>query len=232
MTAYFTKIRNWFTQDKKNVANVAEKLMALLFVIELAVTVIAIFTCKINEGDGDAANLYTHAVEIWRNRTLYIPGWRHSSIGEFDTPLFIASLLYTFSKNIFFNIRIANFLYLFAFLWTVQRICEKRLTALLTLNLILVPYSVGMLEYYNMLFNYAAFYSYKALVPLMAVAVCVRFDPKKLSDKLFMALFSVMLLLTSMSSGLFAFGCGVMWVLVGYFLRFFIRNELPDRRRK
>ena len=58
--------------------------------------------------DYDGAKLYKHAIEMWENKSLFIPGWKYITTMELDCSLFLALPIYAVSHNIFTSFGIAN----------------------------------------------------------------------------------------------------------------------------
>ena len=58
--------------------------------------------------DYDGAKLYKHAIEMWENKSLFIPGWKYITTMELDCSLFLALPIYAVSHNIFTSFGIAS----------------------------------------------------------------------------------------------------------------------------
>ena len=115
--------------------------------------------------DYDGAKLYKHAIEMWENKSLFIPGWKYITTMELDCSLFLALPIYAVSHNIFTSFGIANIIILSIF----KRTRLQKGYALLSVSLVLMPYVSGMLEYFNMMFFNGSQYTVKVMVPLLFI---------------------------------------------------------------
>ena len=217
----------------KDPVSFATLLALLLFIAEFAAVLAAIFLSKYNGDNMDCATLFVHAKEIWRTGKLIIPGWRYITTLELDTPLIFAVPLYGLLGDIFIAFKLADLIFLLLVIWTVVRLCRKQdnlLYTLLALDLILIPYSTERQDYFTLVYNYGAQYSFKVLIPLMIIVLLTDLDLKKLPDIHFFAISSFMIYLTALSSGLYVFGSGVVGIVLGSFFYFYMEKKLPDRK--
>ncbi|MCM1102880.1 MAG: hypothetical protein NC409_02140 [Clostridium sp.] len=90
-----------------------------------------------------------------------------------------------------------------------------------------------MLSYFNMLFFNGAQYVVKVLVPLMLVCILMQISEQKrrsLRGVLFTLLYLSFFMLTTISSGMYVFVCGVLPCFAAYFLwEYFIGNKKIPR---
>lgn len=186
--------------------------------IECGLILYVNFTNRLHVVNQDAANAYVHAAEMWKNHSFYIPQWKYETTAEWDCAVFFAMPLYGLTHNIHVAFALSNTIFLFIFIWTAFKVYEgyDSFYPLLSLCFILIPYSVGMLSYFNMLFFMASQYIVKVLVPLMLAAVLLHFDYHKKTDILFLAILCLFTFLTACSSGIYVWGCGIMGVLAGF----------------
>ena len=217
----------------RNPLSFATLLAFLLFAAEFLIVLAAIFLSAYNGDNMDCATLFVHAKEIWRTGKLFVPGWRYITTVELDTPLIFAVPLYGLLGDIFIAFKLADLIFLLLLIWTVVRLCRKEdnlLYTLLALDLILIPYSTERQDYFTLVYNYGAQYSFKVLIPLMIIVLLTDLDLKKLADIHFFAISSFMIYLTALSSGLFVFGSGVIGIILGAFFYFYMEKKLPDRK--
>lgn len=175
--------------------------------------------------DYDGAKLYKHAIEMWNNKALFLPGWKYITTMEFDCSLFIALPLYGLTHNIFFSFGIANILMVLFYITVVYVIFQRtpwREYTFLAVNLILIPYSSGMLDYFNMMFFNGAQYAIKVMVPLLLILLLTTENEKRTrpANIIFMVLYTFLLFLTSLSSGVYVMFCGVLPLILCSFLDF------------
>lgn len=184
--------------------------------------------------DSDMARLYVHAIEIYKNHNLYIPNWNYVTTAEWDCTLLFAVPFYAVTKNIYLSFAIANMIFLAIWIWTVFKIFSDKdiVYPLVTLNLLMIPYGVGMLSYFNMLFFNGGQYVIKVLLPLMLTAILLKSRGRKLKgvdQYLFIGIYSAFLLVTAASSGIYVFLCGLLPCLLAFFVYSLCRKEKPSR---
>ncbi|MCR5673495.1 MAG: hypothetical protein K6F87_07260 [Lachnospiraceae bacterium] len=168
--------------------------------------------------DNDSAKVFVHAMEMWKNRTAYIPGWSPMTTLELDCPLFLAVFFYGISHDIILSFAIANLILASFTAYIVYDIMRKMKidlpVILLTIASFFIPYSFGQLLYYNMTFFAAGQYCVKALVPLVMIDLMAWEKEKKW---LFVALSAIeffLCLICSLSSGVFVFLTGLLPVIL------------------
>lgn len=173
--------------------------------------------------DSDMARLYVHAIEIWKNRSYYIPGWSYVTTAEWDCSLLFAVPFYGITGNVYVAFACANMIFVAIWIWTIFSLFggKDKIYPLVALNLILIPYGVGMLSYFNMLFFNGGQYVVKVLLPLMLTAVLLGVHDEnkwKWHQYVFSILYLILLSISTASSGMYVFLCGVFPCLFAYFL--------------
>lgn len=144
--------------------------------------------------DYDGAKLYKHAIEMWNHKTLFIPDWKYITTMELDCSLLLALPFYALCRNIFLSFGIANILLIFTYVAVVYAIFQRtpyQKYAFLAVNLILIPYSSGMLEYFNMMFFNGAQYVLKVLIPLLFILLLTTEREKERESQTVSCLFSI-----------------------------------------
>ncbi len=169
--------------------------------------------------DEDFSGMLTHALEIAKQKKFLLPNWFYPTTGEFDTSLFLAVPLFWITRNIYLSFAVVNILnavligYVF---FRVLRLAGAKVEyALVGMCVALAAYDFGMLDYSNMLFFGGSQYVYKAVLPLLFLAVL--FGEKSLKNKkviLDLCLFYGLFFLSSFSSGIYVFLCGICPVLL------------------
>lgn len=176
--------------------------------------------------DYDGAKLYKHAIEMWENKSLFIPGWKYITTMELDCSLFLALPIYAVSHNIFTSFGIANIImalfYIVIILSIFKRTRLQKGYALLSVSLVLMPYVSGMLEYFNMMFFNGSQYTVKVMVPLLFILLVTTEEDgrKKAGNIAAMVLYAFLLFLTSLSSGFYVMFCGILPLLLSALLDF------------
>lgn len=169
--------------------------------------------------DHDAAKVFYHTMQMWEERTLLIPGWQYMTTAEWDCAALPALPFYALTGDIVLSFGIANLLNLALFtvllLALLRHMGLPGAAACGAASAVLLPYSLGMLRYANMLFFGASQYIYKVLLPLWLVELLTApaAEQHRGGWRLQLCLFSALCFLTAVSSGLYVFLCGLAPVL-------------------
>ena len=195
--------------------------------IILACQIILIFifnlVCSPKYIDCDSAKVMEHIIKMWEHKTLIIDNWYYSTILGYDSVAVFAIPFYGLTKNIFFACSMSNLLSTLIFVYTIFFIFKgkEKVYPLVASCIILLPWDLGMLEYFNMLFFAGAYYIVKVTVPLMFAGLILyveREDMKKWWKKkdfmLMFILFLFYLLATTASSGVFVLAMGFAPVIL------------------
>ena len=162
----------------------------------------------------DGANAMIHGVEIWKTKSLRVPGWHDTTQLEFDMAACIAGPLYGLTHNIFLSYGIANILFAALYVYVILDIFKKLkkplFHALIGLILVFTPYCIGMIDYYSMMFFQAAFYNIRVLIPLMLLDLLIT-KKEELKRPRNLVLLAVLCLFTFISS----ISCGIYVPLSG-----------------
>ncbi len=184
--------------------------------------------------DCDAAKLYRHAIEIFRNGTLLVPNWKFITTMELDCSLILAVPFYGITKNIFLSFGLANIIFLLIFLFVIFDIlkkCNIRMEyRLLSAILFLIPYQLGQLDYLNMMLYNGGQYVIKALVPLLAIDffVCEKPSLKKPKTIVLLTGYFLLTFLTGLSSGTYVLLCGILPVFLCYIFNIIWKGNLKQ----
>lgn len=170
----------------------------------------------------DAANAMTHVVEMWKNKTFFVPNWHDTTTLEIDSGGIIALPIYAICGNIFVSFAIANTLILLLYLYVTRDIAKKsfdmynfKFVWLGFAIIFLTPFVVDMLGYYNMLFLHSSQYSIKVLIPLLIADLLITDTEEiKKPKTIVLAVISALLCaLTALSSGLYVLLCGILPII-------------------
>ena len=214
---------------------VRKKWMELILIITLIVQGLFIFYMNFFAFDKilnfDGMNLMLHAVEMWNNKTPFITGWVETTTLELDCATLIAAPVYGFTKNIIISFGIANMIYLFYFVLVVKQLFKyagyEKKFLLLALSVILVPYTVGMVEYFNMLFFQGAQYSVKVLIPILMLTLLM--TPREQQKKPFTIvnsiIFFLLVFISGISSGVYVLFCGICPIIASVVLDIILDNH-------
>lgn len=179
----------------------------------------------------DGVNLMLHAVEMWKNKTPFITGWVETTTLELDCATLIAAPVYGITKNIIVSFGIANMFYLLYFIFVVKQLFKyagyEMKYFLLALSIILVPYTVGMVEYFNMLFFQGAQYSIKVLIPILLLTLLMTPDEqqKKPWTIINTVILFFLVLISGISSGVYVLFCGICPIIASVVLDIILDNH-------
>lgn len=170
--------------------------------------------------DVDFARVLRHVAEMGDKRTFFLPYWNYITTAELDHSAIFAIPLYILTGNLMLSYAIANLLNIA--LWAVVLLKLLKLTdlsrtyRLLAATFIFTLYDFGMLCYSNMLFIGAEHYTHKVLIPLMFITLLLTpsKERKSVSTISLAVLFFILHFITSISSGIYVFICGIFPVII------------------
>lgn len=209
--------------------------LALLLAIQVFLIALSNLTLIDQNLDPDVAKLLKHAIAMWEEKTLAIPEWIYVSTLELDCTTLLALPLYGLTKNIFLASSLSNIILTLIFIRVIFLLFEGNdpLYPLMCANLICIPYRVGTLDYYNMMFFSGAQYIVKVSIPLLLIGLLLLAEREKNLTKnrrfwIFSALYLILLAVSSLSSGVYVVACGLIPVFAVYlFYKFIIWKRVP-----
>lgn len=206
--------------------------LALLLAIQFFLIAFSNLTLIEQNLDCDNAKLLKHIITMWEEKTIAIPQWSYTTTLEWDCTTLFALPLYGLTNNIYLSCTLSNIIFTLIFIRVIFLLFEGSdpLYPLISANLICIPYRVGMLDYYNMLFFAGAQYIVKILIPLLLIGILLLTEKKKPLAKnrhfwIFTVLYLVLLSVSSSSSGIYVAVCGLIPVLVIYLVYKFLKWE-------
>lgn len=131
----------------------ADKVQYLLWLFVIAQTVFIVYLNLFESQtmiDYDGAKLFQHAVEMWNQKTPFIPDWKYITTLELDCALLLAVFFYGMTRNIFISFGLSNILMVFTYIYVIYKIVSRtnyKKYAVLAISLCLIPYELGMLSY-------------------------------------------------------------------------------------
>lgn len=181
--------------------------------------------------DYDGAKLYMHAMEMWENRSIFLPDWKYITTMELDCSLLLAVPFYAVCHNIFLAFGVSNLVMISGFAGVIYGIfCHTpyRRHAPAAVLLVLTPYAYGMLEYFNMMFFNGSQYGIKVILPLLFILLLTvpAGRRKRIGNLLLLMLYFLLLFLTSMSSGFYVMFCGILPLLLYTGFDFLYHQEI------
>ncbi|MCH5274574.1 MAG: hypothetical protein J1E65_01950 [Lachnospiraceae bacterium] len=193
--------------------------------------------------DHDAANAIYYFREMLKNRTIMLSDWNPTTTLVIDTCFMFAAPIFWVVRDIFLAIGIANILMVGLYIFVISRILihanVKRVYIWFTLCLVITPYSFGMLDYFNMLFFGITTYSVKTIVPLLFLLLMQLLGKKtfiKRTEKLefwtVLIIYTVLLFITTFSSGFYASLCGILPIIACMILDIWADGEKTKKYNK
>ena len=209
-----------------------ETCLVVLLIIQVFLIVLSNLVLIEQYLDCDNAKLLKHIILMWQEKTIGIPQWTYTTTLEWDCTTLFALPLYGLTKNIYLACTVSNLafvLILIRVIFFIFKDCEP-LYPLLCANLICIPYRVGMLDYYNMLFFAGAQYIVKILIPLLLIGILLFAEQKKHLGRnrsfwLYSSFYLVLLAVSSASSGVYVAACGLVPILAVYLGYKFLKWE-------
>ena len=221
--------------------SIPELILFILLALEFAFVVYCNLALTPATLDNDAAKVFTHAIEMWNNKTIFIPHWVNETMLELDTALIFAVPLYALTGDIIISFGLSNIIILLMFYFfmssILKRMGESLSTVLISCALITIPYSFGQLLYFDMMFFSGAFYGIKILLPFMIIYLLTdpagqSLNPRTKRGPLFYIVFVLSVifsLLFSISSGPYTLLCVIAPITVCYiWIAFGKMNTVKD----
>lgn len=187
----------------------------LMFVIMLlqfmAVVYVNLFQMHRHMGY-DVSSYMIKAIEVWKQKTLFVDFWQHQTTLYIDNAMPIAALLYGISGNIFLSYGIANIIVTILLLLVYYSICRElnlqKTAALICMNLFLCPFLIESLNnwndlgYFSMMFTSMASYGVKSLTVLMVIKTTLNLERERANRRLLVAA-SFLSFIAGLSSGFY-----------------------------
>lgn len=181
--------------------------------------------------DVDFARVLRHTVEMGDRRQLFLPNWNYITTAELDHSALFAIPLYILTGNIMVSYGIANLINIALWCFVLCTLLEltglKRRYRLLAAVLVFTFYDFGMLAYTNMLFFGAGHYTHKVLIPLMFVTLMLMPADRrrKPASIILYVICAGLLFVTSVSSGIYVFICGIFPVIAYTVFTYIIKGQ-------
>ena len=227
-------------QQKSIDTNVKTDIRKMVLPGILCIQIILIFWCNLQYLprylDGDFAKLATHIEEMAATGTLAISGWKYTTTAEWDCVTLFALPLYCITHRLYLSLALGNLLITLLLTGVCFLIFDDRKKALISANLLLIPYEFGILSYCNMLFYGGSQYSIKVLVPLLLAGVSLKLSALKSEGKkpgasiiAASALLLFLILTTCASSGIYVCMCGIFPIVAAYLVWHYIAKKPVSR---
>ena len=223
------KIKIYFSKLKKgNIEQIVTLVAGLILLLQIVAIIFCNFTLMDNYVDADSSKVMLHVMKMWEHKTLLVPDWSYMTTMEWDCASVFALPMYALTKNIFLSFALSNTIFVLIYVGVMFVLfSDKRpLYPILASIFVLVPYSVGMLDYFNMMFFGASQYVIKVLVPLLTIAMLLAYESGSKAKKRVLAGFALALsFITAISSGLYVVLVGILPLFIMYYLYKLLMSE-------
>ncbi len=172
------------------------------------------------EAGFDSSAAMSQAMEIWKQKTIFLKNWEYQSTLGLDSVIIPASIFYGITHNIFLAYGIADclgvLLYIYIFRDIFKMINIPKLPRMIIYVLLLTPYSLEPLGYMPMMFTGAAYYIVKVLIPIMLIDIILKLRLNVPVRKYIHVLITyfISVYLTALSCGLYILICGIIPIIM------------------
>lgn len=244
-------IRSTFSKMSKkeywNAKNTISFIAFLIFAVQLLFIIYINLFCCHKWIDHDASMLYSHTIEMFKNKSFVLNNYLEETFLHIDTACILAMPLYGITKDIFLAYGIANVIFVLLTLYVLNDLIDKfdveNVYKYIAFVLYLAPYRIGMLEWSTMLFFECSFYNFCVLVPVMLIDLMLdgkcdgkNTDDKKLctidfigkvyvKDVSLFAIYAIMTFITAFSRGTYVFLVGLLPVICCYVLEVVLSKD-------
>ena len=209
-------------------------MFAIMLLQLLAVVYVNFFQMHRHMGY-DVSSYMIKAIEVWKQKTLFVDFWQHQTTLYIDNAMPIAALLYGISGDIFTSYGIANIIVTIMLLSVYYSVCKEfklqNTATLICMNLFLCPYLIENLNnwndlgYFSMMFTSMASYGVKSLTVLLIVKTTLNLERESV-NKWLLAATSFLSFIAGLSSGFYV-AVTIMVPCVFYIMtKVLIKNNL------
>lgn len=185
--------------------------LLLLIVLQFAFVIFSDMVCVPLTMDNDASKTFVRAMEVWKQKTIYLPNWSQMTTLETGNPTILAVFFYGIFKDIYLAYTLANvvmlILFLYVFYCLFKRLNVNTTGMLFGMVLLMTPLSFGQLLYYNMMFYAVGAYSFRMIIPLLMILILTEdYEKSRLWQWILTLLLScAMIFLCAISTGIYVF---------------------------
>lgn len=170
--------------------------------------------------DYDSSSVLVHAMEIWKQKTLFISEYGYQTTIDIDSMVWLTALLYGITKDIFLSQAISNCFIILVYVYVLERLFRRinlsneiRIASIICF---FIPYTLGQLGYLPMLFSGPSFYTIKALFPLLLISILLDMKEGVHWKYFIVRLIAVFIIsyFTGLSSGVYVLLCALLPIIV------------------
>ncbi|MCR4797263.1 MAG: hypothetical protein K5853_02325 [Lachnospiraceae bacterium] len=197
--------------------------LCLLIILAAQFCFLAYVNLFCNEAlnDFDAAGAYVHILDVYKSRSLFPATYGYATTMDVDSTVWLGALIFAICKNVFVAQGICNILVILAYLFVIREIFQaihgNREAMLISMILILVPYSMGMVGYWNLMFVGVACNTVRNLIPLLYFSVILDlYDADRRNIKCLLKFIAclILMLVTSISAGFYVMLFGILSLIL------------------
>lgn len=212
----------------------------MLFLAALQLTVLFVFNCTKSEHilGFDSAMGIRHAVEMWKNHSIFLDNWMNVSTLEIDSAAFFAAPVYLLTRNLPLSLGIMHALFSLIFAAVIfdiyHNLGRKTWEGALAVFLVFAPYSIEVgaannLEYSNMLFVGGGQYGFRVISVMLLIDLLICRRCRKRAVLLLPYLFFVFW--SSLSMGSYVLLMGILPVGIELFFEYiWMEKKLKDMK--
>ena len=181
--------------------------------------------------DYDAAGAYVHILEIYKSHTLFPSTYGYATTMDVDSMVGPASLVFALCKDVFMAQGICNIIVVLAYLFVIREIFATigadRRAMLITMILVILPYSMSIVGYWDVMFVGAAANAVRNLIPLLYFSILLDLRQDRRGKLLWIKVAACLLLmlLTSISAGYYVMLFGILSLIACDFYLFLKKGE-------
>lgn len=206
--------------ESKKISKYYNYLLSILIVLQVFYIVILNYTKSYGFLDFDSSLSIRHAIEIWKNG-LFIDNWNYFSTTEIDCVSFFAAPLYMLTNNLNLAIGSMHFIFILIFILVIRNLFKdlelSNIYSKIFMAFLFTIYSIGQLDYGNMLFISSGQYEFRILAMLLLINCIIRKE-NNTKKEYFLRSFSILLNgWISLSSGNYLLLMVLFPILIAYF---------------
>jgi hypothetical protein len=154
------------------------------------------------------------SIEVWKQKTLLLTDWSYQTTLGWDSPVPLAALFYGITNNIFVSYGMATNVFICLYIYIFNDLMKELKVFFngrcLALILLFIPFSMGQLGYFTMVFVEAAFYIVKALIAVLLILILVKLHNNKKPNWFLYSLSALFVFTTTVSTGYYIVLCVVI----------------------
>ena len=188
--------------------------------------------------DYDSSCALLHAMEIWKQKTLFISDWGYQTTIDLDSIVGLVAILYGISGNIFIAQALGNNIIIALYVYVLIRIFKNIDVSIFStafgIFIFFIPYSLVQLGYVPMLFSNGAFYTIRGLIPLLLLGIVLEIQNEvKVQRYIFRYIFlCIMAFFSGLSSGVYILMCGIFPFIVYECIQTLISGNIHNLNNK